>query len=234
MYSLLNDECIPVFLGVMSQRLLNGWSRIQENIHPFEYTVLYKSNSFTCVVTSSLSLTCRRHLRHTTDTTQTASQAPVSRTTDRACATQGSVFRNKKANRRHALVHGPSLGLGYKHIRPDRPRKRKTAKDEADITTQVRFVWVHATRSTSWSASVRVRARHPTHAQIGNDNVGEHTTEEVGSDGDTGRLGPQLGRRDFRKDHVAQRPAVRRNTSHVPTRLGSKQLTCQLRKQSSK
>ena len=143
---------------------------------------------------------------------------------------------SKHKKQRHALVHGPSLGLGYKHIRPDRPHKRKTAKDEADITAQVCFVWVHATRSKSRTTSVEVRGRHPTYAQIGNDSVREYTTQEAGPDGDTGRLGTQLGRRDFRRDHIAQRCAVRvrQSTSDVHTRSWNKQLTCRRGKQSCK
>ena len=124
MYSLLNCECIPVFLGVTSQGLLNGCSRTrhakmhtthrpnqQENISTLEYTALYKRKFLASVVTSSLSLTCRRHLHHTTDTTQTASQAPVSRTKNRACATHGWISppQRKENTRNNDDTHSSTV-----------------------------------------------------------------------------------------------------------------------------
>lgn len=52
-----------------------------------------------------------------------------------------------KRKRRHALVDGPSSGLGDEEIRPDRPCNRETSKDEADVASQIRLVGVDATSS---------------------------------------------------------------------------------------
>ena len=47
----------------------------------------------------------------------------------------------------HALVDGPPSGLGNEEVRPDRPRKRETPEDEADVASEIRFVGVDATSS---------------------------------------------------------------------------------------
>ena len=132
------------------------------------------------------SLTSPPHPRHTTYTSRSASQAPAFRTASRAYH-QSQTAQHQHRKTRHALVDGPPPRLWDEEIRPNRPCKRETAKDEADVAAEIRFVGVDA--AEPWALAPRgSHQRRQGDSQIGNDDVGNHTTQRVGPNPDTDRL----------------------------------------------